>query len=458
MGTTFFRPWLEVGDHVRNTLKSMVTIQPLLSALHSILSFPFALFYFLFFSTLIIIGGFTYYLFGLGLLILSFTSYFLRVMSKFELYMASGLLDTKEEYIEDYEDMSLLDAFSSCYLLGKVIQKSRDNASHYTSIANSIITSRHEEPPDDSQTISLQQQVVEHQEYESGEDTASIADDDEDIDAAYHSLNDGSLRSLSGSSIKKYMTPKKKNYLPSSVTNAETPIISTFHHQHSYGSTSLANNHYYQKYGAMISRSLDNDNFDTVARPTPPPSQAETIIIKRAANRENVPPPAAKKNIIVPRRRLSIDSVISSGSLRRSAYTAQIEHKTIRQQIKDLGESLSCYVFHSSTGFGLLYVVVKVPVSAITLIATCILSVICFGGYVPSVVYFVCRYNNAGDDGTCIFSDPQTAKDWLFKSVPGLVLCACFSFVLFVPCMFLFSRVTVLTKDALKIIEKNTRS
>jgi Fe2+ transport system protein B len=118
--------------------------------------------------------------------------------------------------------------------------------------------------------------------------------------------------------------------------------------------------------------------------------------------------------------------------------------------MKQLADGLRAYIFNQNTGFGLLYVVVKLPVSVVTFCATITLLAFIFGGFVPAVLHIMCNTNKYKICSSMLTSGEWYA--WFVITIEGNTICAIISVLLFTPCVYLLYTVTKLARDAIAVI------
>jgi hypothetical protein len=490
----FWCPTLHVTAGIKHMLHTVfMTRKPYLAMIHSLFALPLSIYYFAFVWTLVITGGFTYYLFGLGLIILVVVARFMRIMTTFEVFLAKKMLNMGDrlDYPHDNDEgPTLFGALGECDFLAAMYQTSRHGINKYKTMAGNMITLRSDEiedeqdfyQSDEDETLSSKQQTLPQQRTSnSNTNTDTNADDDED-DEVPLSINATTV--TGGRNIRKPGTSRTASGSKNNSIGASSLTVHQYYQQQSYGTSSInlfTNNEYYQQYGTMMSRSLDHDDFGTIVPPRTTPNTAEIVIIKRAPSREktniasistiqqpnlqqsinNTPPRKRSK-----KRRGSVGQLSSSSSPSRStrqqhdishhdSETTSNRNRSLRQQFSAMTKALRSYVFHSSTGFGLLYVVVKLPVSIVTFSATILLLVACLGGHAPALLHLFCD-NSKNNYHICTLMTRGSEKwgwlIWIVMTVQGNVLASLISAILFTPCVYMFHSVTKLARDAIAII------
>jgi hypothetical protein len=433
--------------------------KPYLALLHSLLSLPLAIFYFTFVWVFILFGGFTYYLFALGMFVLVGVAIFLRVMTTFEVFLARTMLSMGDRLgysPQISEGPSLHESLVECDLFSRLYQSSKNSVMRYKSFRGGMITTdEHDNIQDETEDFEDDEEYTSQHHVPSQSNTTTdttheiIDEDDEEVPFA-----------INASSV-----PVSRTKM-----SMKSGSVHQYYQQQSYGTTNLlANNEYYQQYGAMMSRSLDHDNYHDIIAQSRPTNTNQVVIIKRAPSREKKPEkitqnpipqqtPKKKKRSASRRGSLGAASSPSRQQLHDSMSDAESvagsvigrRHRSVMEQLSAVSDGLRAYVFHSCTGFGLLYVVVKLPVSVVTFSATILLVVLCLGGYVPAIIHLACQSSKYRTCASILGSKEWYM--WFVTTVEGNVVSALVSLLFFVPCVYLLYSVTKLARDAVAIV------
>jgi hypothetical protein len=446
-----------IFDRLVIILYSLVSRVPYFALIHTILSLPISIFLFAMVMMMLGVGGFLYCICGIGIFLLVVMSGFLRGMTVIEVFLARHLLCMKDTLVYPANVSTFIQTSSSSShrrkkrkkkkkkRRKKVIAKSSTtkSADHYYRVLNFDV----DEDDLRSENKRLSESV------NADEDSIILTVNAEDnIDSETDSYTDTD-----------YST-EEETY--SSSDPARKIIISPNENQY-----------YYQQYGTMMSRSLDGPS-------TPPFSHSRATDILHFNSAEHAPPRTPpinaqkqkQKKKKTKKRGKSKES--SRNQIQDSQPKSTIYYGSTRLNNSDMGREkntgpkrkrwnrfaskISAYVFDSSTGFAILYTVVKLPISMLTFIVSVLL--LAFPGLLifAPIIRVTCKQITHENYFCAGILDPSDFHNewlplfswsfWLVNNQIGNVI-ACVSGCLLLPfCIFLLGPVTKPARDAVALI------
>jgi hypothetical protein len=476
-------------------LYSLVSREPYFAFIHSIISFPMAIFFFLFVSFLLGIGGLLYCICGVGILILAVMGGFLRMIAFVEVFLARHLLCMKDtldypDYWKDFVDRTQQqqqqqrqrEQQQNKKKKKKKSSNNKNNNNKKKKKKKNQLISNSPSPPFTRIKGGTMADVY-----------SKLLYSEEDI--LYIPINNNNNNNNNNNRKEQNMIQSVNSYVGDDIDfpdchssnssseedeSDDEDLFLNEHRKRSMGSPSETNNYYYQQYGTMMSRSLDTVSPQYYGRPA---TAADLLLYRKESiaalspknTKRSTKNPILKTNINVQRGRSLTDSTLQrENSIQRQQNGEALVHNSSNYYLRSLfkketwrhmSRSIISYVFDADVGFALLYIVVKLPVSALTFVATIFLIGLPLLLVSTPLIHVLCQHLEHQSYYCSIMLYPSAFHfewlqlvSWLFSLIYNDIgnVVACLLGCIILPfCVFLLIPITRMSKDAVTLIGKD---
>jgi len=431
----------QIAKHLRHIVKSCFTRRPYFAFAFTLLSFPLSLIYFSVIYLGCLIGALLTPLF-IGMFFLAFIALLGRCFMIIELFLCRHLLCMSQKIASPHIHMSLFsDLISGVKSLfsrskinmdeqGDLLSNEDLDVPHASPIANNRRASRFQPPNTTLPSTSYDRDI-------------SLATQDPTF------INENYFKTPTGRSVEFFSPTSPMKQLLQNATMDES-----FHHYDSdYSDDSVDsihsptshNSYYYQHYGAMLGRSLDQ-NSSSLPRTT-----TLTNRTAKSATTNTNQPPEDVINVAD-----HVEKVPDEKEEKKAGYW---------ENMKKFYSLCYKFTFCREMGFAILYFTMKVPIALLSFFISMLFVAIPISAIVFPLFHIICSTSSLSSTPFCLtVMSEQLQGDWVYigwifwfvYSIPGNILIALFAIVTLPFCIYGMRFVTRFNRDAVLLLNNSS--